>query len=178
MGPKVLPAMPLCCDPFVSASQQCPAGTIDTSKLLTFQAGSSANASECTKYANYIPPAAPPPPPTPVLPIPTLSPPASSPPTSPPSRSLPPISPPLSPPPPPKSPPLSSYPICPLTGAKPIKPTSPHFRCPQASEATCCANCTDAVNSLNVVETRIKSVVQQLAPEVAFLVPDISVGGE
>ena len=158
MGPKVLPATPLCCDPFLTANQQCSAGTIDTSKLLTFQAGGSANASECAKYANYIPP------------------PADSPLASPPSRNLPPLSPPVSPPPPPKSPPLSSYPICPLTGAKPVKPTSPLFRCPQASDATCCANCTDSVNSLNVAVTRLKSVVQQLAPEVAFLVPDISVG--
>ncbi|CAI5971819.1 unnamed protein product [Closterium sp. NIES-65] len=49
------------------------------------------------------------------------------------------------------APAAAAFPICPRTGARPVKPTVPPIRCLSAAQYTCCSSCEDFVISLQQV---------------------------
>ncbi|CAI5951465.1 unnamed protein product [Closterium sp. NIES-65] len=76
------------------------------------------------------------------------------------------------------APAAAAFPICPRTGARPVKPTVPPIRCLSAAQYTCCSSCEDFVISLQQNAVNATALLLAVAPSLVLQLADSTLGSD
>ncbi|GJP29204.1 hypothetical protein CLOM_g19145 [Closterium sp. NIES-68] len=73
---------------------------------------------------------------------------------------------------------VAAYPICPRTGARPVKPIVPPIRCLSAAQYSCCSACEDFVISLQQNAVNATALLLAVAPSLVLQLADSTLGAD